>query len=225
MNTIAGTARMVQQTKINIIATAEELYNTAGIKALSMNNLAATMRMSKKTIYRCFVSKSDLIASIATKRIEQTKCALEEKKISAKNSLQETFTAWHLLDEFIVSLNMVNLQQLPKYFDQAIKQVNEFKQDFLYRHFKSNIERGITEELYRANLRPEIISRHMIDILFMPRNPLIFDRFHVPGVEIDNQLLTFHLYGLATVKGAGLIRKYKNESLAHFSKFESAAHN
>jgi hypothetical protein len=34
-------------------------------------------------------------------------------------------------------------------------------------------------------------------------------------IETEDQILNYHLHAIATEKGARLIRKYKNEMLAH----------
>jgi len=207
------------QIRDHIIAAAEKLYKKTGFNSISMGGLAEEMSISKKTIYQCFINKAELVDCIVSKQIANKKKELEDRKRLAENPIQEAFIAWHIIDEFVQDFNIYTQVQFKKSFLQTFKKIISFKNDFLFKLFKSNVDRGITEGLYRGAINSGIISRYMVEISFMSYNSKVFSHARFSSMEIDNQLLTYHLYGLATEKGVSLIRAYKNEALAHSSKY------
>ena len=213
------------QIKNHIMDTAEELYRKTGFNSFSMDHLAGEMGVSKKTIYECFVSKAELVDCIVSKQIAIKKKELEDRKRLAKNPIQEAFIVWHVIDEFVQDFNVYRLVQIQKSFLQTYKKIIAFKNEFLFHLFKSNVDRGITAGLYRDAIKSEIISRYIVDIAFMSHNSKVFSNARFSSIEIDNQLLTYHLHGMATEKGVSLIRRYKNEALAHTSKYMDSIHD
>lgn len=77
---------------------------------------------------------------------------------------------------------------------------------------KTNIERGVSEGLYRQDIDIDILTRYRIHSVMMPFNPEIFPNNRTQLVHIEQQLLEVFLYGLATAKGERLIDKYKKQS-------------
>lgn len=208
-----------RQRRLSILTTAEKLYGTAALKTPSMEKVALESAMFIKSMKQSFGSKSDFIDQVVSAKIAIKKTELEDRKRSAKNPIQETFMAWHLIEDFIEDFNPLTIFQIKKTFADTFKRIIDFKDDFLYEYFKSNVERGIKQGLYRVAVKSEIISRYLVDLLFMQRNPDNGRDQIFSSNEIQTQLLTYHLYGLATEKGVNLIRHYKNEALAYSSKF------
>lgn len=213
-----GISNNHDQVKNRIMSAAEELHKKMGSQPVSMSDLAKKIGISKKTVYQYFVNKDELVDCIVSKKITLKKKELEERKRLSDNPIQEAFIAWHIIEDFMYDFNCITLLEIQKSYHQTFNKITEFKNVFLFQFFYSNVERGITAGLYRDTIKPTIICRYMLEVLFMPRNNTKPGYFHYSPAEIDNQLLTYHLHGLATEKGIRLIRRYKNEALAHTSK-------
>ncbi len=91
---------------------------------------------------------------------------------------------------------------------------------FYTNYFKLNIDTDITQEVYRHNIKTELLSRYLIEILQVPLMSNISQKNRYGSAEEEDQIMTYHLYGIATEKGIRLIRKYKNEFLAYTSSFQ-----
>jgi hypothetical protein len=100
---------------------------------------------------------------------------------------------------------------MEKYHPAAFRKFKEFKYNFLYGIIKSNLERGIGEELYRAEIDTDVIARLRIESVMLPFNSEVFPNNRNQLVQIEQQLFDHFLYGLATAKGQKLIQKYKNQ--------------
>jgi hypothetical protein len=100
---------------------------------------------------------------------------------------------------------------MEKYHPSIFKKYQAYKNGFLYGIIKNNIERGIKEELYRAEIDVDVIARHRIYNVMLAFNPDVFPDNRTNLVHIEQQLLEHFLYGLATQKGQKLIQKYKQQ--------------
>jgi TetR/AcrR family transcriptional regulator, cholesterol catabolism regulator len=74
---------------------------------------------------------------------------------------------------------------------------------------RTNIERGIEEELYRNDIDVDIMARYRIYSIMLGFNTQVFPNNRNNVVYIEQNLLEHFLNGLATPKGHKLIQKYK----------------
>jgi TetR/AcrR family transcriptional regulator, cholesterol catabolism regulator len=201
--------------KLQIIAAACGLFKTIGIKNLTMDDLANVTGILKKTLYQFFNGKTALIECVITDIIRQKKEALREARLFSSNAVEQAFLGWHVMQEFLQTINPEVSEELRNHYPQAYYVVSEFQDVFLYNNFKLNIETGITQELYRNNIKTEIIARYLVQILLLAGSIPMLSNGKFGYLETEDQILSYHLHAIATDKGAKLIRKYKNELLAH----------
>jgi len=188
---------------------------TIGIKSMTMDDLADETGISKKAIYQFFNGKTELIECVVSDMIRQKKEALRDARLFSSNAVEQAFLGWHVIREFLQSINPEVSEDLKKHYQHAYYVVSEFQDVFLYNNFKLNIETGITQELYRNNIKTEVIARYLIQILLLLGNIPMLSNGKFGYIETEDQILSYHLHAIATEKGARLIRKYKNELLAH----------
>ncbi len=201
--------------KNRVVAAAEKLIKITGIENISIEDVANEMGISNSTIYEFFCSKEQLIEAIIEKKIDDKKKLLQRVRMNAGNSIEQVFLGWNAVSDFFQSMNNETLNKLKRYYTQSFRLVNEFKNVFLYNYFKLNIDTGITQDVYRQNIKTDLLSHYLIEILSAP-----FQRSRFGAAETEDQLLSYHLYGIATEKGIRLVRKYKNEFLAYTSPFQ-----
>ncbi len=214
MNTLIAT-----NDKNDILTAALELIKSTGFENVTLNDVTDEMRIGEQNIYELFSRKAQLIEAVVEKQIEEKRTDLRKVRMRASNSIEQVFLGWNILSDFFKSLNNEVMSQLKKFSTQSFKLVSDFKNIFLYEYLKLNIETGITQGLYRHNIKPELLSRYLIEILQVPVMPGILQRNRLGSVETEDQLLSYHLYGIATQKGIKLIRKYKNDFLIFTSRY------
>jgi hypothetical protein len=83
----------------------------------------------------------------------------------------------------------------------------------MYQMIRSNIERGIKEEVYRGEIDVDIMARYRIYSIMLSFNTGVFPNNRSNVVYIEQNLLEHFLYGLSTAKGQKLIQKYKNQRI------------
>jgi hypothetical protein len=128
-----------------------------------------------------------------------------------ENAIHEVYMSFDMVEEMLKTMNPAVLFDMQKYHPSAFKKFDEFRNGFLYRIIKGNLERGIKEELYREDIDTDILSRYRLHSVLLSFNPEVFPTNKTNLVYIEQQLLEVFLYGMATTKGQKLIQKYKNQ--------------
>jgi AcrR family transcriptional regulator len=199
--------------KERILAKADELFNRYGIRSVSMDDIAAQLGMSKKTLYQYFTDKDELVYAVFTAIMEKNrKECLSDQKI-ADNALHEVFLAFDRVQEMFANMNPSVLFDMEKFHPGTFKKFKEYKNVFLYQMIRANLERGIQEEIYRSEIDIDIMTRYRIHSIMLAFNSEVFPNNRTALLHIEQQLIEHFLYGLATAKGQKLIQKYKSQRI------------
>ncbi len=199
------------EAKDRILQKAHELFYRYGVRSVSMDDIAAPLGMSKKTLYQYYEDKEALVGAVFITVMEQNRTHCVQDVNVAKNAIHEVFLAFERVQEMFATMNPSILFELEKYHPAVFAQFKKFKDQFLYNIIKANIERGIEEGLYRPELDSDLITRFRLHTLMLAFNPEVYPADPSRMVYIEQQLLEHFLHGLATAKGQKLVQKYKNQ--------------
>ncbi|OJV45167.1 MAG: hypothetical protein BGO29_06130 [Bacteroidales bacterium 36-12] len=154
----------MEEVKENIIKIALNQFNQIGIRNVSIDDVCAELRISKKTFYQYFKKKEDLIDSVIeyerTQQMQKVQKTIKDKnaievfvfmiKEMKKSTECKPFMFWH---------------DLKKYYPALFQKYDQVKKDAIRQAFEQNITQGIQEGYYRTNLDIELLSYfHSIQI-------------------------------------------------------------
>ncbi len=196
-------------TKDRIKAAAHDLVMKYGIRTVSMDDIAASVGMSKKTLYQYYQDKDELVKAVVDAVVEENQCACAGFVEKANDAIHEIFLTMQMMVEMFSEMNPSVLFELQKYHPQAYLGFHKHKVDFIYKCIKDNIERGKREELYREDISEEVLCRYRIESMFIPFNPEFqrsLNKYTL--LEIEEQIILNFLFGMVTSKGYKLAMKY-----------------
>lgn len=201
----------ITETSERVHAKAHELFMQYGLRSVSMDDIANNLGISKKTIYLYYADKDALVNDVVDTVITDNEATCDQGRKKAVNAIQEVFIAMDKVVEMFKTMNPSVLFDMQKYYPKAFQKFLKHKNDYLYNAIKENISRGIKEELYRPDVKLEILSRYRVEGILIPFNPEFILKTKSGIVEIENELSLHFLYGLSTLKGYKLIQKYQQE--------------
>lgn len=186
----------------------QNLFLRLGIKSITMDDVARELCISKKTLYTFVNSKDDLVKKVLEQHIEQEKRDCEIMYSKAKNAIEELF--------FVIETNSQQMDQmkanivydLQKYHRDAWELIQEFQQGFLYRVVEANLQRGISEGLYRDDFDVDIVTRLHIATSFQLFDETIFPQNTFKRDVIFREYLMHYLHGILSEKGRKFIQKH-----------------
>lgn len=190
---------------------AHDLFMQYGLRSVSMDDIANSLGISKKTIYIYYADKDELVNAVVGTIIERNQAACDFDRESADNAVHEIFLAVDLVQELFRSMNPSLLFDMQKYYPGAFTKFLAHKNDYLFGLIRENVMRGMNEGLYRADIKVDVISRFRVECIVLPFNPDFHNNVKADLAEIEEEL-TFHfLYGLVSEKGYQLTLKYQEE--------------
>lgn len=193
--------------KEQIILRAFELFMKYGIKSMTMDDIAKSMAMSKKTLYQFFANKDELVNAVLDKHLEVDQCQLKSLLKSKNNAIDDLMQIAITINETLKRIHPSIHYDLEKYHPTAWKKFGDHKQNFIYESIKQNVEKGMQEELYRNDINSEIIAK-----LYVTKADIIFDASVFPPEKfafnrVYLEMLKQHIRGIATSKGLKYLDK------------------
>ena len=203
---------LIMETKERIVKKAHELFMLYGIRSVSMDEIAAHLGISKKTIYQYFEDKDAIVDGVLNIEIEMNEKNFTQQQQNAENAVHEIFLDIDLIQEMLKGMNPSILFDLEKYHPTAYKKLNDHKNNFYYGIMCNNLKRGIAENVYKEDINIDILSRFRVSSIFLIFNPEVFPSLKYNLTETFWEITANFLHGLVTVKGNKLIDKYKVQS-------------
>ena len=197
--------------KERIKTQAADLFMRYGIRSVSMDDIANSLGMSKKTIYQYYADKDELVDAVIVYEINHNQDCCQLDISQSENAVHELFLAMDMVLEMFRSMNASVLHDLEKYHPNAFQKFYKHKNDYLYGVIRNNLIRGIKEDLYRADINIDIISRFRVEIVLIPFNPGFQAKVKHNLAEIEEEIILHYLYGLVNMKGHKMILKYQQE--------------
>jgi TetR/AcrR family transcriptional regulator, cholesterol catabolism regulator len=207
--------------KERISIKAEELFMQFGIRSVSMDDIANHLGMSKKTLYQYFADKDELVEAVVDGHINEVEGDCINCRRDAQDAIHEIFlTMEHIMEEF-KNMNPMLVYDLEKFHYKAYQRFKNYKDKFLLQIIRNNIEWGIKDELYRADLNIDVLSKYRIESIMIPFNVAVFPPGKYNLGKTSEIMIENFTYGLATIKGHKLIQKYNEQRQKHISYEES----
>jgi AcrR family transcriptional regulator len=199
------------ETKERIQLKSNDMFIRYGVRSVSMDDIAAQLGMSKKTLYQYYSDKEELVDVVLTALLENNRKQCLADKQKAENAIHEVFLAFNMIQEMFENMNPSIVFDLQKYHPSVYKKFQQHKHVFMYQVIRQNLERGVREELYRPEINIEILTRFRIESMMLAFDTEIFPTNRTNLVNIQEEILEHFLFGLATPKGQKLIQKYKQQ--------------
>lgn len=141
------------QTKLlqeNVIKTASALFLKKGIRALKMDDVAAAMKMSKRTLYQLFSDKASLLEACIQKRYEENDAWMQEIVSHTDDVMEVILRHAEIMLKTINSLPQGFLEEMAHYPNLDLLRQKRHKEQEL--QAVAFMQRGVEQGV----LRPEI---------------------------------------------------------------------
>ena len=193
--------------------TAHGLFMQFGLRSVSMDDIANSLGISKKTIYQFYQDKDALVEDVIASIIEHNQFCCQKDREGSMNAIHEIFLAMDFMMEIFKSMNPSLVFDMQKYYPGAFVKFSEHKNNYLQVMIKANILRGIEEELYREDLQVEILSRFRVESMMLPFNPDFQSKVKFNLAVIEEELILHFLFGLVSLKGYKMAIKYQQDRI------------
>lgn len=198
------------ETRDKIIEVAFALFCQNGIKSVSMDDIAQRLGMSKKTIYKWFENKNEIVVEAISNYLDSVDRDCKHVVENSSNAIEELFTMMGMIRQIFSKIHPSIFHDLQKYHPEAWANWVKHKEQVIFGDVKRNLLRGMKEELFRKDIDVEVVARIRLAQVEMPFNPVIFPPHEFNLQQVQTASLELYMLGIATLKGHKLINNLKH---------------
>ena len=197
------------EVKDKIVKESFQLFCRRGIKSVSMDDIATHLSISKKTIYKWFENKDQVVDAALRVYLFDIHADCSQISTEAGNAIEELFTIMKMIRQKMAGVHPAVFYDLQKFHPEAFKAWTTFKNEVLLQQILENLRKGVAEGFYRSDFDLEIIARLRLLQVEHAFNPDFFppDQFNLQQVQLT--ILEHFMLGIATLKGHRLINAFK----------------
>jgi|SRR5215217_847977 len=193
-----------------ILQGGEELFLKAGIKSVTMDDIAKQVGMSKKTIYQFFKDKNELVIALVKKKLDEDECMIKDIISKSTNVIEEMINMMKGSEEVFSRINPVVIHDMQKYHPGAWEVFQNFKAEVIIHTLEELLTKGVKQGYIRPDIDVKIIARMRVSQVETGFNTQIFPMAEFNPWKVQSQFLEHFNYGICTLKGYKLLNKYKN---------------
>lgn len=191
----------MEEKKQFILEKVGEMYLKFGIRAVTMDDVAAEFGMSKKTLYQFFNDKKDLVEQVIDFYVD--KSTLDFSCNGSSNAIDKVMAMRTHVAQILKQFNNTLEFDLKRSYPQLYQKVHVIKRKRIYEYTVKNISQGIEQGLFRAELAPEFIARLQVGRMLYTLNPdnEIFDLSEMASINLFDKVMDYHMHAVCTTKG------------------------
>lgn len=181
-----------------------------GIRNVTMDEIAVTIGISKRTLYETFKDKSELVQTCIKKLGE----AQDRKKVEViSNSSNVIESIFVFMREGIKAINYINpvfFKDLKKLYPSLWNCMEKEGAEKNYNLSFKLLSKGVEQGLFRKDLNISIVAKLFHAQMTLLANETVFPRDEYDHSEVFQNMIINFTRGISTRKGIDVIEKIED---------------
>ena len=190
-----------------ILVTATEAFASKGIKSITMDDIAAALGISKRTLYEVFSDKESLLKECILKAQSDREAYLQEVYEQSHNVLEVILAVFQKSIEVFHQTNKRFFEDIKKY--PKVYSLMRDRQDSDSEKTMSFFKAGVEQGIFRSDVNFGIVNmlvKEQFDVLL---NTDICNEY--PFIEVYESIMFTYIRGISTEKGAKVLEDFIQE--------------
>jgi AcrR family transcriptional regulator len=166
-----------------------------------MDDLAGHLACSKKTLYKYFKDKRDLVSQALHSHIDGLEAQMAELMTGEGNAIDLALAEMEQKHKMLSAVSSTVLFDLKKYYPKVFEATHARRRDMIRRVVVHNVTRGMAQGMYRKDLNVDAVADlHLAlveDMVRQAENGTL----KRPLAEHFKELFTYHIRGIASPTG------------------------
>jgi AcrR family transcriptional regulator len=203
-------SEVVMEDQNKIIELTEEKFFRDGFYKTTMDEVASELKMSKKTIYKFFPSKDDLITAIARHFMEGLKSKIVPALNSDKNAIEKLAELNHILAKVSSKISTKRMDEIRQHLPKLWSEIDSFRTKMMFLNITKVIDQGKAEGLFIDYPTP-IIMNTLVSSVRAIVNPefILNNNFSISEAALN--VFKVVIGGIVTEKGRKIFNKTINK--------------
>ncbi len=198
------------QDQNKIIEHTEEKFFRDGFYKTTMDEVATELRMSKKTIYKFFPSKDDLIMAIAKHFMNRMKNKIVPALSSDKNAIEKLAELINILAKGSEKISTKRMEEIKRHYPGLWIEIDRFRTEMMFGNITKVIDQGKKEGLfidYPTNIVMNVLVASVRNIV----NPDFILNNNFSIIEAARYAFRIIIGGIVTDKGKKIFNQTINK--------------
>lgn len=199
--------------KERIIDYSTVMFTTYGLKSVRMDDIAAQLGISKRTIYEIFGDKEALIEACVRHYSDKRAKTICERKASAGNIIDELFIIFSTKEDDIQK-SFTLMDSLKRFYPKVHRRIVEENFEAGTRDMRDQIHKGISQGVVVPQLDVDMAVMLFVDLMQAVFNRMSLSTSLSAAASLKDTVryaVIFFIRGIATQKGVRMIDKYLKE--------------
>ena len=198
--------RSVPRTELKkrIVETAMQAFKSHGIKSITMDDIAVSLGISKRTLYEVFANKEMLLEACILKEREDMKAYVDEMLATSAHVHEVLLKLYlHSIERFHATHKSFfeDLKKYPKVYE-LFKSDKKHDSAEAVSFFKEGVKQGI----FRDDINFAIVNLLVHEQIELLLNTDICEKYSF--LEVYESIMFTYLRGISTEKGARELEKF-----------------
>jgi AcrR family transcriptional regulator len=185
-----------------IVTAAREHFFAHGLRSVTMDDLAAELGMSKKTLYAEFPSKTDLLRAVLLDKVNSVEADLEHIMAqSSANALAALQQLLACMQRHTEEIQPPFVRDIRREAPELFKLVESRRRELIQRYFGRIFDDGRREKIIRSDISTEMILEILLGAVQSIMNPPKIEALGVTPKAGYGAIISVILEGVLTAKG------------------------
>ena len=200
--------------KEEILKSAIELFSKYSIRSVSMDDICRELSISKKTLYKYYRSKNDLLNGILEQKSAEIDSIIEKAYTEQNNAIDKLMDITRKLGEYLGEIHKVPSIKFDmyKYYPELMQKFGEKRQKKVAEYLINNIKEGVQQGLFREGMDVEIVAMLFIKRMEEVSDPEMNKETGFSMKKVFKVMIENHIRGISNNKGIQYFEEnyYKN---------------
>ena len=198
--------------KDRILKQSYELFNKFGFHKVTMQEIANSMGMSKKTLYKFFEGKEQIVREI----IENKKCDIDNylERLWADENLdfvEKISSMMNFIRTQLPNMRGPLFEDLKKNIPEIYNEISESRKKYIREKYSRLIKEGIKKGSVRKDLDEEVVMLVYINAIHNILVPEILSELPLTAEQVFDTIVTTLFLGIFTDEGRQKYQKHLME--------------
>ncbi|MFN0158723.1 MAG: TetR/AcrR family transcriptional regulator [Bacteroidota bacterium] len=192
---------VVDSPKERILAHAQERFRHEGFAKISIDDLASSLGMSKKTIYKIFSNKEDIIEQIMNRRMGEIATSIDRIVAGSENFSGKLRGLMTFFGSIVGQVGFPMVQDVQRLLPHLWKKVEEFRAKRIIETFGNLVDQGMREGFIRPDLNKRLFLLAYLNSVQQIMQPAVLAHESFSAREAIQEIIEIFFRGTMTDAG------------------------
>ncbi len=183
-----------------------------GIRNITMDDIAAALGISKRTVYEIFKNKTEVVISCLEELSKQQEIRNNEIISNSGNVIETIFSFMQEGIKVMNSINPVFFSDLKKFYPVIADTIYKENIKIRYTLTYKLLDKGVEEGIFRKDINIPIITKLFQEQINVISDEKIFPPEEFNHTEVFKNLVINYMRGISTPMGIALIDRLLDDN-------------